>query len=77
MPLTVEQMVEETRDWPDKQLLVRLEDNLEQRLHAMNPEIEAAGKDEAHHRLEERQSGQLQSIPGDEVSAKFRRIVGR
>ena len=76
MPLTVEQIVEETRDWPDE-LLVRLMDRLEERLHSIDPQIETAWRDEAHRRLAELQSGQVQAIPGDEVSARIRQIVGR
>ncbi|MGE3312578.1 MAG: addiction module protein, partial [Limisphaerales bacterium] len=34
-------------------------------------------RDEAHRRLAELQSGQVQAIPGDEVSARIRQIVGR
>lgn len=76
MPLTVEQIVEETRNWPEEQL-IRLMDRLEERMHSIDPQIETAWRDEAHRRLAELQSGQVQAIPGDEVSARIRQIVGR
>ncbi|MGE4182889.1 MAG: addiction module protein, partial [Limisphaerales bacterium] len=56
MPLTVEQIVEETRDWPEEQL-IRLMDRLEERMHSIDPQIETAWRDEAHRRLAELQSG--------------------
>ena len=76
MPLTVEQIVEETRDWPEE-LLVRLMDRLEERLHSIDPKLESAWNDAAHRRLDELQTGQVKGIPGDEVSARIRQIVGR
>jgi len=76
MPLTVEQIVEETRNWPEEQL-IRLMDRLEERMHSIDPRIETAWRDEAHRRLAELQSGQVQAMPGDEVSARIRQIVGR
>lgn len=76
MPLTVEQIVEETRSWSEDQLVLLLH-RLEERLHSIDPQIETAWRDEAHRRLAELQSGQVQAIPGDEVSARIRQIVGR
>lgn len=76
MPMTVEQIVEETRTWSDDQLVL-LVHRLEDRLHGIDPQIEAAWNDEAHRRLAELQSGQVRAIPGEEVSARIRQIVGR
>jgi putative addiction module component (TIGR02574 family) len=76
MPLTLEQIIEETRNWPDEEL-VQLVDRLEERLHAVAPEVEAAWRAEVHRRLEELQSGRVQALPGDEVSARVARVVGR
>jgi putative addiction module component (TIGR02574 family) len=74
--MTVEQIVEETRTWSDDQLVL-LVHRLEDRLHGIDPRIDAAWNDEAHRRLAELQSGQVRAIPGEEVSARIRQIVGR
>ena len=76
VPLTLEQIVEETRHWPPEkvgELLVRLSEDL----HASDPEIEAAWKAEIDRRIEEIQNGKVQGIPGEEVSARIRKIIGR
>ena len=46
-------------------------------LHGTDPEIEAAWKAEIDRRIEEIQTGKVQGIPADEVSARIRRILGR
>ena len=76
MPLTVEQIVEETRSLSEDQLVL-LVHRLHGRLHDIDPQIEEAWNDEANRRLEELESGRVQAIPGDEVSARIRQIVGR
>jgi putative addiction module component (TIGR02574 family) len=76
VPMTLEQIVEETRHWPPEkvgELVGRLTENL----HASDPEIEAAWKTEVDRRVEEIQSGKVQGIPGEEVSARIRKILGR
>ena len=77
MPMTPDQIVEEASHWPPEQL-AELVDRLTLTLHhAQEPEIEEAWKQEIHRRLAEIENGQVQAIPGEEVSAKIRRIVGR
>ena len=44
---------------------------------ASDPEIEAAWQTEAARRVEEIQSGKVQGIPGEDVSVRIRKIVGR
>jgi putative addiction module component (TIGR02574 family) len=76
VPLTLEQIVAETRHWsPEK--VGELVDRLTEDLHTSNPEIEAAWQSEIARRVEEIQSGKVQGIPGEEVSARVRKIVGR
>ena len=76
VPLTLEQIVEETRHWPPEKVgeLVGL---LTADLHASDPETEAAWKAEIDRRIEEIQSGKVQGIPAEEVSARIRKILGR
>ncbi len=75
MPLTVEQIVEETRTWSDDQLVV-LVNRLEQRLHEIDPKIEEAWRVETRRRIEEIQSGKVQPIPLEESLARARKAAG-
>jgi putative addiction module component (TIGR02574 family) len=76
MPLTLEQIVEETRRWsPEK--LGELVGRLTEDLHASAPDIEAAWNSEVARRIEEIQTGKVQGISGEEVSAKAAQIAGR
>jgi putative addiction module component (TIGR02574 family) len=76
MPMTLDQIVEETRHWPPEKI-GELVERLSGDLHACEPEIEAAWQAEVAKRIEEIQSGKVKGIPGEEVSARVRKIVGR
>ena len=76
MPLTVEQIVEETRHWPPARL-AELVDSLSVELHqGATPEVDTAWKQEARRRLAEIEDGVEQPVDGEEVSAQVRQIVG-
>ncbi|MDA1274223.1 MAG: addiction module protein [Verrucomicrobia bacterium] len=76
VPLTLEQIVEETRHWsPEK--VGELVDRLTEDLHSSPREIEEAWRVEIDRRVEEIQTGKVEGIPGEEVSAGIRRILGR
>ncbi len=76
MPLTLEQIVEETRRWPPEQVC-ELVGRLTQDLHASAPNVEAAWRTEIDRRLEEICGGKAQGIPGEEVSNEVAKIAGR
>ena len=76
MPITLDQIVQETRHWPPEKV-GELVGRLTEDLHASDPEIEAAWKAEIARRIDEIQTGKVQGIPGEEVSAGIRRILGR
>ncbi len=77
MPLTVEQIVEETRHWPPARL-AELVDSLSLELHqGISSDVSAAWKQEARRRLAEIQDGVEQPVDGEDVAAEVRRIVGR
>lgn len=77
MPITLDQIVDEARHLPREQV-AELVDRLTLTLHqAMDPAVEDAWKEEARRRVAEIESGNLQGVPGEEVSARVRRIVGR
>jgi len=74
--MTLDQIVEETRHWPPEKV-GELVERLSEDLHTSDPEIEAAWQNEIARRVEEIQSGKIQGIPGEDVSARVRKIVGR
>jgi putative addiction module component (TIGR02574 family) len=76
MPMTLDQIVEETRHWPPEKISELME-RLSKDLHASDPGIEAAWQTEIASRVEEIKSGKVEGIPGPEVSARVRKIVGR
>ncbi len=75
MPLTLEQIVQETRHWPPEKV-GELVGRLTEDLHASNPAIESAWKQTVDRRIEEIRSGTVSGIPGNEVSERARKIVG-
>jgi putative addiction module component (TIGR02574 family) len=74
--MTVEQIVEEARHWPPEKV-GELVGRLTEDLHASEPQIQAAWQTEIARRIQEIQSGKVSGIPGEEVSARVRKIVGR
>lgn len=76
MPLTLEQIIEETRHWPPEKV-GELVGRLTEDLHSSDPAIEDAWMAEIDRRLEEIQTGKVQGIPGEEVSARIRRMLGQ
>jgi putative addiction module component (TIGR02574 family) len=75
MPLTVDQIVEETRSLSEDQLVL-LVHRLHGRLHDIAPQIEEAWQIETRRRIEEIESGKVQPIPLEESFARARRIAG-
>lgn len=77
MAITVDQIIEEARGLPREQI-AELVDRLTLSLHEpLEPGVEEAWKNETRRRVAEIEKGEVQGIPGDEVSARIRQIVGR
>jgi putative addiction module component (TIGR02574 family) len=76
VPLTLDQIIEETRHWPPEKV-GELVGRLTEELHTSDPEIEAAWKQETRRRLAEIENGTVQAVDGEAVSARIRQIVGR
>ena len=76
MALTMEQIIEEARSWPPEKV-GELVGRLTEDLHATDLETEAAWKQEIDRRIEEIQSGKVKGVPGEEVSARMRKMIGR
>jgi putative addiction module component (TIGR02574 family) len=76
MPMTLDQIVEETRNWPPEKVS-ELVGRLTEEMHATDPEVDAAWKQETRRRLAEIENGTVQPVDGETVSARIRQIVGR
>jgi putative addiction module component (TIGR02574 family) len=77
MPMTLDQIVEEASHLPREQV-AEVVDRLTLALHTdVEPEVETAWKQEARRRLAELESGKVQAVPGEVVSSRIRKIVGR
>ena len=77
MPMNVDQIVEETRQWP-ADAVSELVDRIRLAKHGgLSPEIEAAWRPVIARGIAEIRSGHVQGVPGDVVSARIRQIVGR
>ena len=76
MALTMDQIIEEARGWPAEKV-GELVGRLTEDLHASDLETEAVWKQEIDRRIEEIQSGKVKGIPGEEVSARIRKMIGR
>jgi hypothetical protein len=75
--MTIEQIVEETRQWPED-TVAELIDRITVAKHGgLSAEREATWAEVAARRSAELDSGKEKLIPGHEVSARIRRIVGR
>jgi len=77
MSMTLDQIVAETNHVPQEQL-ADLVDRLTIRLHGGIPaEVDESWRQETRRRLDDIESGREKGIPGEEVSARIRKIVGR
>ncbi len=76
MALTLDQIVEEVGHWPQEKV-TELVDRLAATLHREDAAVEEAWKQETRRRVAEIENGTVRGIPGDEVSARIRRTVGR
>lgn len=77
MSITIEQIVEETRQWPED-TVAELIDRIALAKHGgVAPEREKAWTEAAARRSAELDTGKEKLVPGHHVSARVRRIVGR
>ncbi|MBW8863364.1 MAG: addiction module protein [Verrucomicrobia bacterium] len=77
MPMTLDQIVAEASRLPREQV-AEVVDRLSLTLHPdATPEIETAWKQETRRRLAELETDKVQPVPGEAVSERIRKIVGR
>ncbi len=75
--MTIEQIVEETRLWPDD-VVAELVDRIMLAKHGVeDAALSPAWSATVARRVEEIRSGKVEGIPGEVVSARIRKIVGR
>jgi putative addiction module component (TIGR02574 family) len=77
MPLTLEEIVEETSQWPHDVVDELVERIRLARHGGIASSIEQAWHTEVSRRVDEIRQGKVQGIPGEEVSARIRQIVGQ
>ena len=76
VPLTLDQIVEETRQLPADVVAELVDRILLERHGGIEPEVESAWKREIDRRIEEIESGKVEGIPVDESLARIRKIAG-
>ena len=76
MSMTVEQIVAEARQLPRAQKSELFDLLLVESFSQPDPEIDAAWRVETRRRIAEIESGKIQGIPGEQVMAELRQIVG-
>lgn len=74
---TVQQLVEEAKQLPYGERAELIEQLIAAAAHDTDPAVEKAWRDEAMLRLKEIEEGKVQMIPGEEVMARARKIIGR
>jgi putative addiction module component (TIGR02574 family) len=74
--ITLQQIVEETRNWPPE-MIGELLSHLTEDLHVSEPEVKSAWQSELARRVQEIEEGKVQGVPGDDISARVRRVIGR
>ena len=76
MPMTLDQIVEETRQLPSN-VVAELVDRILAAQHGgIEPDIEAAWKNEVSRRIAEIEEGKVEGIPLEEALARIRKIPG-
>lgn len=76
MPMTVSEVVEETSRWPATQVDVLFEQLLASHYRLPDPALDPEWAEELKRRIDDIESGREVGIPGEEVMARVRKIVG-
>jgi putative addiction module component (TIGR02574 family) len=76
VPMTVDQILAETNGWPEEQIERLVERLLLSNYRLPDPAVDAAWAEEIKRRIDDIDSGREVGIPGEEVMARIRKIVG-
>ena len=74
--MTLEQIVEETRQWPPEKV-GELVGRLTEELHTSDSENEASWKQVARQRIAEIENGKITPLDGEMVSEQVRKLFNR
>ena len=77
MPISLDEIVEETRNWPPDVVAELVDRILLARHGGVEPKVQDAWQRETRRRITEIESGAVKGISGEEVSARVRNIVGK
>lgn len=77
MPMIVEQVSEETKHWPSEQVEALFESLLVSNYRLPDPGEDATWATDIERRIDDIDSGRGSGIPGEEVMARVRKILGR
>jgi putative addiction module component (TIGR02574 family) len=77
MPISLDQIVEETRELPAETVAELIDRIMEARHGANNASIAAAWKTEIDRRIAEIESGQVKGVPLEESLARARKLARR
>ncbi len=76
MPITLDEIVEETREMP-AEVVAELIDRIHMARHGgVEPSVTAAWKSETDRRIAEIESGKVKGVPLEESLARARKIAG-
>lgn len=76
MPVSIEQIVEETREMPDEVVAELIDRIMDARHGGVEPSVAAAWKTETDRRIAEIESGKVKGVPLEESLARARKIAG-
>jgi len=76
MPMTLDQIVEETSHLPADVVAELVDRILLARHGGIDPDVEAAWKTETDRRIKEIEEGKVEGIPLEESLARIRKIAG-
>jgi putative addiction module component (TIGR02574 family) len=77
MPITLDQIVEETRNMPGEVVAELIDRIMEARHGGVEPTVAAAWKAETDRRVAQIESGQVRGVPPEKVSARIKKILQR
>ena len=77
MPLTLDEIVEETRKMPPDVVAELIDRIMVARHGGLESHVEAAWRTEIHHRISEIEQGEVKGVPIEQSLARARKIVGK
>ena len=77
MQLSVDQIVEETSDWPEDAVADLVDRILRAKYGAVDPSVDNAWHAEIGRRIADLETGKVKGIPLEETLAKARKITGQ